>query len=276
MCVRICSLWVGIFVFTSMAFGLTPPPPVTIPYYLGTSGCPASPTIVRDVYQDRAVLITVGACAVGPGVGTLVFSSSDANATLPATFNYNFLVNWLVPNNPDPVTFRTPGRQTLTARDAANNVVLTETVNVLPSPGELLVNCITVLNVNPPTITLTGRAHPLAVINCSDVATAPLTFVSSDACAQLPSGARSYLPSPGVPVPAGEVIFCTPGLQTVSLQNASGTIVAEYRFNAIRGADEASGGTPIPSLSTLGIGICGLVLAGLALTAQRRRKRAKS
>jgi hypothetical protein len=81
-----------LFVLQAPAFGLTPPPPVEVPLYIGTSACPASPSIIRDVYTDRSVNLIAGRCGVFPSRGTLVFSSSDPNAIFPANFTYDFTV----------------------------------------------------------------------------------------------------------------------------------------------------------------------------------------
>jgi hypothetical protein len=267
------SMFAFLFVLHAPAFGLTPPPPVIVPLYIGTSACPAPPSIIRDVYTDRVVNLITARCGVFPNRGTLVFSSSDVNAILPPSFTYDFAVDNIVAANPAPVTFRTPGRQSFTARDVANNIVLTETFNVLPSPGQLEINCPRIAIATIPSIALVGLAQPLTAFNCGDAASQPLTFFSSDTCAQMPGGARSIPSSLGVPLSLGNVTFCTPGLQSVSLRDDSGATLATISFNVqrSRGQDTSA---PVPSISLLGLILSALALVGIALRTQRRRDRA--
>jgi hypothetical protein len=267
------SMFACLFVLQAPAFGLTPPPPVEVPLYIGTSACPASPSIIRDVYTDRSVRLITGRCGVFPNRGTLVFSSSDADGILPPNFTYDFAVDNIVAVNPAPVRFRTPGRQTFTARDVANNLVITETFNVLPSPGLLELNCIRPAIAPTPSITLVGLEQPVLGLNCGDTVSPLFTFVSSDSCAKVPSGATQIAAGFGVPISLGAVTFCTPGLQTVSLRDAAGTTLASIAFNVQRGpAQETS--APVPSVSLLGLVLSALALVGIALHTQRRRHRA--
>ena len=261
------TTWIIVFFAlfgTNLSKGLSPPPPFELTFYVGTAGCPAKPTVVMEITQERAIYLTLGQCAVTPLSGTLSFSSSDSNAVLPASFNYNALTMQPGAISPGNAYFRTPGIQTITARDAANNIVISETFNVLPVGILLEVGCVSLANARPPTITRVGSVHTLSVFNCLDTATPALSVFSTDPIATFPTGVRVFPPAFGVPQLYGDIAFQTPGLRTVSLRDGNGITYATHSFNVL--ADGAIGpAQPVPVGSPFGMALLALLLAGLAV-----------
>ncbi len=265
------DLFFAIVMFGSTsALALSPLPPVELALYLGTSGCRAAPSVVVDVVQDTQANVTLSPCGIAPVSGSLRFTSSDGNAALPPAYGYNFAI---VPPTAQSVfvSFRTPGLHTLTARDAANNVAATLTVNVLPAPILLEVGCPSLAIARAPTITIIGRSHAISVFNCFDTNTPPLSLGSSDPRAEFPSAARVYPPALGVPQTVGTIIFRSPGLHTVFLRDGDARF-APAQFNVLPGEPSvAASAVPVDGRAAL-FG-CALLVAGLAWRGLRRSRR---
>ncbi len=256
----------------NLANALSPLPPFELTFYIGTAGCPAKPSVVMDVTQERPIYLTLGQCAVAPPIGTLTFESSDPNGVLPANFNYNFLTMQAGAISPGNAYFRTPGIQTITARDAAKNIVISETFNVLPMGILLEVGCVSLAIARPPTITRVGSVHALSVFNCLDTATPALSVVSSDSNATLPIGTRVFSQAFGVPQRFGDIAFQSPGLRTVSLRDAGGTVYATSSFNVLADGPLAPAQN-VPVGGMIGWALSCLLLAGCAVHALRASRK---
>jgi hypothetical protein len=267
---RICSLWLMplLVLCGNGAHALTPPPPVNLTFYVGTAGCPAGPEQVINVWQDTVAFANIGFCASAPTSGTLTFTSSDANAVLPGPTAYNSLI--LPPAlQTANVVFRTPGRHTIVARDVANNLSWTLTVEVLRTTEVFGAGCAVTLVARPPRIALSGEGHPIVVSNCNTTPTGVLSFASTDPLATLPPP-RAYSAGPNFGESAGNVVFRTPGLQTLFLRDSSGNDVSvSVTFNVLRSTATANASVPLGN-PWITIALT-LLIAGIArLTILRR------
>jgi hypothetical protein len=250
------------------ANALTPPPPVNLTFYIGTAGCPAAPDQVFTVYQDLVAFANIGFCASAPATGTLTFTSSDANAVLPGPTAYNSLTLQPAPQTAN-VVFRTPGRHTIVARDVANNLSWGLTVEVLRTTEVLGAGCAVTLVARPPRIALIDEGHPIAVSNCDLTPTGVLSFASTDPLATLPAP-RAYAAGPNFGEAAGDVVFRTPGLQTLFLRDSNGNDVStSVTFSVLRSSATANASVPLGNRwITI---VLSLSIAGIAWRATRRR-----
>ncbi len=252
---------VALILFGNLAHALTPPPIVVIPVYIGTLGCPAAPSIVTPVRQDEIVFLEIKPCGAGPLRGALEIRNSDPNAIRSTTFNYNFL---LAAAQPQPgIVFRTPGQHTVTVRDVENNLMWSVTVFVNTATQAFAPSCAVIAVALPPPIALIGNPVTILVNNCADADTPALFVVSSDPSAILPSGARVYTPSLGIPQLLGDVRFQRPSLQTLTLRDAGGAVYGVISFDVQRGAAEAVA-APVPINSLALIFFCTFVIAAVA------------
>jgi hypothetical protein len=138
-----------------------------------TAGKPVTVTVTaEDVYGN-----------VCPGyTGTVQFSSTDAAAALPASSTLTNGVGTF------SVTFETVGNQTLTATDAANNIVGSSAVTVSPSTAtHFVVSAPTAATAGTP-VTLTVTAKD-AANNTATGYTGTVQFTCSDPNAVLPANA---------------------------------------------------------------------------------------
>jgi hypothetical protein len=213
-------------------YALSPLPPVLFPLSIGTSGCPAPPVQTYTVVQNTVNSASIAFCATAPAQGTLNFSSSDPNASLPAPTLYDSRVLNVAPQTARPIVFRTPGQHTLRVRDSANGIDLSFPVRVNHATEVLGYECAQVAIFVPPKITVAGVGHPIAVSNCSTVAapTPVLTFTSTDPLATLPP-ARAFSAGPNFGEFAGEAVFRTTGAQLLYLRNPAGELVAQATFD---------------------------------------------
>jgi hypothetical protein len=270
------TTWIVSFIallLTNIANALSPLPPLEITLYIGTSGCPARPAVLQNVFQNQPVIVKVEPCGVAPPTGTLSFTSSDANATLPATFAYNFLTLRPGPIIAGTLYLRSPGFHTVVAQDAANGVTASEAFTVMPSSALLEVNCPSLTVALPPLITVVGKPHPLSVVNCGDTTTTALTVDSTDPAAILPTGARAYPPSLGVPEAIGSVTFQTPGLRVVRLRAADGTVFAAFPFNVLAADQPNAAPQAVPINSPLALAACAMIILAFGFAAQIRRRK---
>jgi hypothetical protein len=231
------ALWLKV------SYALTPPLVPELTVWVGTTGCPAAPSVtVPAVAGSAAGSFTLGYCASGATTGTLTFSSSDPLASLPAPSNYNSAILNVLPPKLGAVTFRTPGLQTVTVRDASINFLATFAFQVSPEPVFMGIGCAELAIAREPFVAMVGTPHPIFVSNCNATAET-VRFTSSDSAATLPASAS--FPPNTFTQPVGAVTFTRTGAQVVSIVNASNVLLYQANFNVLPSAT-SSMGTPVP------------------------------
>ena len=147
--------------------------------------------------------------------GTIAFTSSDPQATLPPNFTFA-AADAGVRSFPASVTLRTAGSVTVTATDiAANTITGAQTVTVTPAAAAVL------MLAGIPQQTVAGTAYDLSVTardqfgNTATGYTGTVSFSSSDAAATIPSPYAFQSGDAGAHTFTGGVTFRTAGAQTL-------------------------------------------------------------
>lgn len=162
--------------------------------------------------------------------GTVTFSSSDSQATLPGS--YTFTVASGAGSSGGTHTFssgfnlKTAGNQTITATSSAGGNPTSVTVSVLPTSAA--------------SIQVSGIANPVSVGTAANVTVtakdaynntatsfaSPITFSSSDSKATLPGGYTFTVGDAGSHTFSGAVMFKTTGNQSVTATSSNPNVSA--------------------------------------------------
>jgi hypothetical protein len=207
-----------------------------------TAGVAQSFTVtVKDPYGNFATGYT----------GTVVFSSSDAQAGLPAGYTFTAADGG---THTFTATLKTAGTQSITVKDAANTAAVGSETGIAVSASTAVAS----LTVSGFPATAAGVAHTFTVTardaygNVVTGYTGTVTFSSSDVQAGLPA---SYT---FTAADAGAHTFTatlkTAGTQSIAVRDTSAALVGSEGGIAVSGGAAARFGVSAPSSVTQGVG----------------------
>jgi hypothetical protein len=224
------------------------------------AGIASSVTVTaKDAYGNIATNYT----------GTIHFTSSDSQATLPADYTFQAADNG-VKTFSGGVTLKTAGSQSVTATDTVASSITGQQTGITVDPGpasQLVVTGITTAVVAGIASSVTVTAKD-AYGNIATNYTGTIHFTSSDSQATLPADYTFVSGDQGTHTFAGGVMLKTAGEQSVTATDtATATITGQQTAITVTGG----GGGALVGAIVGGI-IGGLLVIGLGVYLWQRRK----
>jgi hypothetical protein len=203
-----------------------------------TAGAGHSPTAtIKDTYNNTVTSYT----------GTIVFSSSDSQATLPV--NYTFVGGDAgVKTFTNGVVLKTTGVHSITASDGTISGTI-QNINVTAGqPTKLKISNITspiaANTPSSPTVTVQDQYN-----NTATGYTGTITFSSSDAAATLPSNYAFSVSNQGVRTFTNGVTFATGGTHTLTATDVSSPTINGTLSSIVVTVAASTGGTSQPGVT---------------------------